>query len=74
MELNRAELETLAAGLDVMVRNEGNALAQGGVAAIKSGRAALLANRLILAASLYERIGAEVQAIAEAEKPDGGVT
>jgi hypothetical protein len=79
MDFSRIELETLALGLDSIIRGEANAMGQHGIAGLKNGRAAALAERVTLVADLHDRIGVEIQEIdaaatkvAAAKKGTGG--
>jgi hypothetical protein len=67
MDFSRIELETLALGLDSIIRGEAAAMGQHGIAGLKNGRAAALAERLTIAAATHDRIIAQIKDLDDAE-------
>lgn len=61
-EFTKDELALLRHGLDLVLRTEGNAMNQAGLAGLKEGRVSLLASRLMLVASLDDKLAAAIEA------------
>ena len=70
IDFTKDELQVLADAIDMMVRTEGNAMAQAGSAGLKDGRAAMLGHRMQTALSALAKI--EAAAAAETPPPDTG--
>lgn len=74
-DFTKDELIVMSAGLDALVRNEGHALANSGVAGVGNGVAGKLGARFAAAASALENIKsalAEIDAAEVVVKDDGG--
>ena len=66
MSFTKSELDVLSAGLDMLIRAEGQAMTQHGSAGLRGGRGAILADRITQAMAALDKIEAEAQALAMA--------
>lgn len=74
IEFTKEELNVLAQGLDALVRAEGKALTEHGVAGVGNGVASKLGQRFVTAASALARIGLAIEELTAREVvvPDEG--
>lgn len=66
MDFSRDELDVLSNAIDIMIRTEGNALAQSGIVGIR-GKTEALSARLSIAIGIDAKIQTERKAIVDAQ-------
>lgn len=67
-DFTKDELRVMAEALDMMVRSEGNAMAQAGATGLRDGRVALLTNRLSVGMEALKKVEIAHQALVEADQ------
>ncbi len=67
-DFTKDELQVLADALDMMVRSEGNAMAQAGASGLRDDRVILLTRRLKLGMGVLQKVEEAHHALVEAEK------
>ena len=65
---DKEELQVLADAIDMMVRSEGNAMAQAGASGLRDGRVMMLPRRLKLGMSVLQKVEEAHNALVEADQ------